>query len=369
MSMDDSTTTPDNVQTLDKVTITQNKAPANLGNGVQYFRKAQLFVLTPENTNDSNPLDANDARAASGPATPPTQTALDLSAMHFTFETSNADVETPNTARIRIFNLAESTVKSIINQYTNVILQAGYENANYGMIFSGTIKQFHFGKETNVDTYLELLCADGDTFYNFSFCSESIAANRTSQEGILDAATKNSSQPLGLATDAQGLVGGVNPTFLSRGKVLFGLSRDYVREWSTTNGFRWSIQNGQLVLVPIGGLRPGQVVQLNKDTGLIGQPTATESGIQCTCLLNPLIRIGCLIQINNADINKEVPAEAGQSGLSYTNPLYYPATVTNDGYYRVLVAEFEGDTRGDPWFCHITALAADISTNTVPEFP
>ena len=71
---------------------------------------------------------------------------LDLSAFHIRFEVANADVESPNNASIRIYNLAKSTVKKLIEQgeFTQVTLNAGYINGNYGTIFQGNIKQFTF---------------------------------------------------------------------------------------------------------------------------------------------------------------------------------------------------------------------------------
>jgi hypothetical protein len=60
-----------------------------------------------------------------------------------------------------------------------------------------------------------------------------------------------------------------------------------------------------------------------------------------------------LISPNRNTLNK-------QMFPSYTSQ-YYPATVTNDGFYRVMVAEHVGDTRGNDWYTELTCLAADIS--------
>ena len=92
---------------------------------------------------------------------------------------------------------------------------------------------------------------------------------------------------------------------------------------------RWSIQNGVVTLVPVTGYLPGQAVQINSASGMIGTPEQTEGGIMIRCYLNPLIKIGRLVQINNADINRNTLNN--QMFPSYTS-LYYPATVTNDGF-------------------------------------
>lgn len=289
---------------------------------------------------------------------------LDLSQLHFKFQTRNADEQAPNTLYVRVYNLADSTVKTIQKEFTTITLQAGYENGNYGIIFSGTIKQFATGRERNIDSYLDIWAADGDEFYNFSVISLSIAAGQTPQQvisAIQSAPSVNGVAPLPFASDASGLIAGGpagTAQALSRGKVMFGMTRDYARDWANKYGYRWSMQNGQFVVVPITGYRPGEAVVLSSTTGLVGVPEATNDGVTARALLNPLIRIGCLVQIAQSDINQITQQ---QQGLQYSPAV---ATVTTAaGYYRVLVAEFEGDTRGQPWYVDITCLAVDVSAS------
>ena len=47
-----------------------------------------------------------------------------------------------------------------------VMLQAGYENGAYGIIFSGTILRIRTGRESATDTFLEIMAADGDIAFN-----------------------------------------------------------------------------------------------------------------------------------------------------------------------------------------------------------
>jgi hypothetical protein len=112
-------------------------------------------------------------------------------------------------------------------------------------------------------------------------------------------------------------------------------------------------------LVPNTGYLPGQAVQINSATGMIGTPESTEDGIKIRCYLNPLIRIGQLVQINQADINRNTLNK--QMFPSYTSQ-YYPATTTHDGFYRVIVAEHVDDTQDNDWYTELTCLAADISS-------
>jgi hypothetical protein len=289
---------------------------------------------------------------------------LDLSQFRFTFKTRNADEQAPNTLYTRIYNLADSTVKQIQKEFTTITLQAGYETGNYGVIFQGTIKEVRVGRERNVDSYIEIWAADGDEFYNFAVISLSVAAGKTPQQiitAIQSAPSVNGVAALPFASDATGLIAGGpagTAQALSRGKVMFGMTRDYARDWADKYGYRWSMQNGQFVVVPITGYRPGEAVVLSSTTGLIGIPEAQNDGVHAKALLNPLIRIGCLVQIAQSDINQ---ITLQQQGLQYSPAI---ATITTEaGFYRVLVAEFEGDSRGRDWYVDLICLAVDVSAS------
>lgn len=160
--------------------------------------------------------------------------------------------------------------------------------------------------------------------------------------------------------DQEGAAQGV-ANALSRGKVLFGMARTYAADWARTNGLRWSIQNGELVAVPITGYRPGEAVILSSTTGLIGVPRATYGGVTVRALLNPLIRIGCLVQIAQADISQIAYQRYGLSYAKGAAPSATPTTAA--GFYRVMQAEFVGDTRGQDWYVDMICLAVDISAD------
>jgi hypothetical protein len=66
---------------------------------------------------------------------------LDLSNLRFRFEVRASDAETPNTLIVRVYNLVEQTVNSIIQEYDTVTLTAGYVNGNQGNIFQCDIKR------------------------------------------------------------------------------------------------------------------------------------------------------------------------------------------------------------------------------------
>ena len=281
---------------------------------------------------------------------------LDLSNLRFRFEVRASDVETPNTMSARVYNLAGETVNKIIQEFDTVTLTAGYQNGNQGTIFQGDIKQFRFGRERNVDNYLDILAGDGDQAYNFAVMNQAFPAGVTDSQQLSAIAAKMG-LPSAPTNDGFLTTGGVLP----RGKTMFGMARLYMRNLAKKNNCRWSVQNGVVTLVPVTGYLPGQVVEINTASGMIGTPEQTDNGIVIRCYLNPLIKIGQAVKINNRDINQAVIKS--QFFPSYTSQ-YYPATVTNDGLYRVLVAEHVGDIRGNDWYTELTCLDIDSSSSS-----
>ena len=285
---------------------------------------------------------------------------LDLSDLHLRFEVRSSDIETPNIMSVRIYNLADTTVQKINSkgEFTKVTLEAGYEQGNFGQIFSGTIKQLRHGRESNVDSYLDILAADGDIATNFGVINTTLAAGASQVQVFQALAGALAKLDVTTAADAQALANAnALKTTLSRGKVMVGMTRDYLTEWSRTNGFRWSIQNGQLTLVPYTGYREGEAVKLNSQTGMIGMPEVTDAGIMIRCLLNPLIRIGALVQVDNKDINQTWVKDA--VGLGSRTDLASALRTAQDGLYRVMVAEFVGDTRGTEFYSQLCCIAKD----------
>lgn len=277
---------------------------------------------------------------------------LNIDKLRVVFKIVQSDVQTPNHAIIRVYNPSDETAQAVSKEFTAVRLQAGYEEGAYGVIFSGTIKQVRRGRENPTDTYLDILAADGDKAYNQGFISKSLAAGATAEDernAVVDA--------MGIP---KGYVADLPPGAAQRGQVKYGMTRDYMRDLSSTHNMTWSIQNGQVQMIPNTGYRPGTAVVLNANTGMIGLPVQTEGGIQVRCLLNPNIKIGSLLQINNASIQRDLFGGKLLNAPGRLEELQgFKPKVTDDGFYRVYVNEFEGDTHGQPWYNDITCLAID----------
>lgn len=280
----------------------------------------------------------------------PSGRALDFSDLHFGFHIRQNDLQTPNIAEIRIWNVADATVELINKEFTRVVLQAGYPGS-YGVIFDGTVKQYRRGRINGADTYLEVAASDGDIAYNFSTVLVTLAAGSSATEVI--AACAKALQPFGVSMGK--LPANLPDTRLPRGRVLYGMTRDLLREVARLIGCAWSIQHKVVIFIPTEGYLEGDTVELSAATGLIGVPEQTQDGIYMRCLLNPNIGVGRLIWLNNKGVNQ------ARYNLSYTGEVANTLLpkIALDGFYKVLSVDYSGDTRGNPWYCDLVCIAVD----------
>lgn len=271
---------------------------------------------------------------------------LDLSALRITFATKKGDVETPNSAEINVYNLSDDTAARIRREFMQVYLSAGYEG-NTGTIFRGNIRQVRLWRENGVDTVLAILAADGDRAYNFATVNTTLAAGSKPADRV---------RVCQGSMEAKGTKAGYAPDLggqpLPRGKVMYGMARQYMRDEARDTGTDWSIQDGKVQMVPRRGYLPGEAVVLTHETGLVGSPEQTQDGISVRCLLNPRLRVGGRIRLNNASVKTmQTPLKlaAGQQA----------ARLDADGFYRIIKVEFRGDTRGNDWYADLVCIGID----------
>jgi hypothetical protein len=278
--------------------------------------------------------------------------ALDLSALRIKFKVKKTGVMTPNAGDIIVYNIEAKTQKLIQNEFTNVLLQAGYLG-NYGLIFKGNIKQFITGRESATDTFINLNCGDGDKAYNFATINQTIKAGVTPQVQLNAGLASMSGMGI-----SPGYNGQLPQIALPRAKVIYGNSRDHLKKLADTYGFTWSIQDGNLVFLSQGTYLPNQAIVLTSKTGMIGTPQQTTEGIDVKSLLNPNLRVHNRVQLDNASIAK-MKIDFWTPG----SPANTPSPISHDGMYYALVVEHSGDTRGQEWYSNMRLLTVDVSSN------
>ena len=279
--------------------------------------------------------------------------ARDLSEFRVRFDVENADTESPNTAVIRVYNLAPETIKNIRDEFGQVQLSAGYQQGNFGLIFQGSIKQFKVGRESATETYLDIFAADGDIGYNNGVINTSLVAGQTPQQvaGKLGAVLSSAGTDFGsLTTQAQYV-----PSI--RGQVLFGMARARLRNLASHLDASWSYDNGQIVMIDNTGYRDGEVVNLNIQTGLVGMPEQTDGGITCTSLLNSRYRIGCQVHLNNQEVNQLIQNSPTSTPYNRWAGVQQIAPIDTDGLYRAFAVNHGGDSWGNEWYSHLVLLS------------
>lgn len=283
--------------------------------------------------------------------------AIDVSKLRFRFTVKRGDIQTPNTADIRVYNLAPDTSQKIQKEFTRVVLQAGYDGS-FGTIFDGTIKQVRRGRETPTDIYLDITAGDGDRAYNFSVTALSLAAGQNSPKNAVEHIIK------GMA--ANGVSRGYVPDSLPsnnlpRGKVIYGMSRDALRQVTESTDTTWSIQDGKVDIIPLTGAKPAtEIPVLTYATGMVGLPEQTQNGIRVRSLLNPNLKIGQVIKIDNRSVQKmRFSLNSQAQGKNQYDAL--ANKLDDDGFYYIMVADHSGDTWGNNWYTDLICLAVDAS--------
>lgn len=284
--------------------------------------------------------------------------ALDLSQLRFRFHVQRSGLQTPNTCEIYVYNVSDQTASQIKNEFSRVVLSAGYENGYFGTIFDGQIKYVRKGRENQTDTFVAIQAADSDHAYNFGVVNTSLTAGSTHNDHIQ------------AAVGAMGATKGYMPELLSvplpRGKVMYGMARDYLRDTARSTGNNWSFQDGKLEFAPIDGYIPDtEAIVVNRNTGIIGQPEQTPNGIVVKALLNPNFKAERRVKLDNAsiqrapiglDIQSQAEAQLIMQGLNQY-------TINADGIYVIKGISHSGDTRGQQWYTDMVCIAID---GTVP---
>lgn len=287
---------------------------------------------------------------------------LDLSELHVKFLINRADVQTPAHADIRIYNVSRDTMELLQQEYTHVFLQAGYEG-NFGLIFSGKVRQFRKGRENATDTFLDVLAQDGDEGYNFAVMNSTLDGASVDQAAMHAEIMK--------AFDPYGVVAGAVPEFagpaLPRGRVYYGMARDHLRTLADSAGTSWHVADGQINMVPNYSTLGGDIEVLTSITGMVGLPRQTINGVEIRSLLNPRLKHGRQIKIDNASVQQQafnVAYQPGQSNASFKQDgtgadVVQTTALDADGNYKVYSVTMTGDTRGQDWYSDLVCVAID----------
>lgn len=214
----------------------------------------------------------------------------------------------PNHAELTIYNLSRQHMQALLDgEYTQATLSVGYETLS--ILFSGDISKVKVSRQ-GLDFIMTFNCGDGLTKYLKSRSKVTIKAGSSDDELI-----KQLQKDFDLQTEA---VSTTNKARYPRGQVLNGDTRALLNKVAKNNHAQWSIQNGKLLFLPIEhAIAETDIVVLSQETGLINAPEQTDSGLEVSCLLNPRVGVGTLVEV--------------KSIFDYFNGKYKVVKVTHSG--------------------------------------
>jgi len=270
--------------------------------------------------------------------------ALDVSDLRCTFRIEKIGAkQTSNYGDISIYNLAADTQADIVKFGMRVVVEAGYQDGEYGKIFDGNIFQPLWDRENVVDNVLTLHCFDGETELNRNFITMTVQAShdqRTDVLHIMDNARNKFAK--GQITEE------IDTTKMPRGKVFFGCPKKYFREISNANNSQWSFVDRELIIGNLTNIPQSEALVISPETGLVGTPQQTQDGVEFRSLLNPSIKIQyppLQVKIDNSAIRQQ-KIMLGQ----------LQTRLDQDGFYYVASVIHSGDTRGDDWFTDVVGF-------------
>jgi hypothetical protein len=266
--------------------------------------------------------------------------ALDVSQLRCQFNIIKTIMFQPNMSEVTIYNLSPQTENCIIREGNRITIEAGYEGDNYGLIYDGDIVQTIRGKDDGVDYKLTIISLDGDRYLAYGMVNFTLVKGLSAREIITQLASK-ATIPTKINTISKDL----SEARLTRGKVVFGLSGDYIRQISKGQNANFYVDDGKVEIVKATDIPEGQAIKLSSESGLIGVPEQTEYGMSATSYLNPKIKLNSMVFVDNSLI-RERKIEFGQLQRS----------LDADGLYKVIKLEIIGDTRGNEWFTKMETI-------------
>lgn len=281
-----------------------------------------------------------------------TDSSFEPEALRATFDIYTPALQAWWYADIDLYNLDQVTTTQLlarpIKQGAMVTISAGYQNGNYGIIWSGPVFQPLFDRQNVVDFKITLHCMLGLAQFLYNNVSTAYVAN-LNQYDLLNKMTSSAFRPIP--------IGKITPDRLQkktlpRGGVFFGRPDKYLTGWANDSNSQWWLAPNGLQFGQADDDVPTQSVDFvyTPNSGIIGVPTQTQYGVDFRVLLDPRIIVKKplpVIRIDNSIIRQQKKS-IGE----------LPNILDQDGEYIVAAAHHFGDTRGNDWYTDITGVTS-----------
>lgn len=245
---------------------------------------------------------------------------IEISGLRMRFDVSKSSGDNPNTAKIEIYNLSPNRQNQVIKEWEDIQLVAGYKGRER-IIFSGQIRTA-IPKIVGTDRILTIESGDGDREVLRGFVNKTLEKGCTSNEIIGECQAAMFDLPAAYTDELT--------TTYKRGRVLSGRASDILTMQTMQEDAQWSIQDGQLLLLQGGNVRPNAVWLIDSESGMLGSPEPTTVGVKVRTLLNPAYLIGGVAKIESLIFS---------------------------GGVRIETINHRGDTHGSEWFSELEGLS------------
>lgn len=246
--------------------------------------------------------------------------------LRIAFELTKSADSAPNEIKVSIWNLSRERIDQLLRgDFQSARLWAGYEELR--LLFLADIIKVGVKRE-GLDWIVELECGDGDRDYHQSYVSQTLSAG-TSREQMVGVALAS------MPDTSAGQLELPRPQRLPRARVLFGPTRDVLTDLAGWQDADWSIQDGQLQMLPRDRVLDDELILLSEETGMLGSPQLGDDGLTITCLLNPALRVGGQVRL--------------MSRLDWLN-----------GDYKIVRTHYKGDALEQDWKSTVTVVNQQI---------
>jgi hypothetical protein len=315
--------------------------------GRLYGRKWKITIYKPayKTGEDGNPTNERD---------PERDAEMDVSLLKCEFQTKATTETAVQIGTLVVYNMSAASEKEVIEEGFQISVFGGYEEGQYGEVFTGDIVQVFRNRENGTDYRLEIVALRGMQSLFMNHVRSTIAAGSTPRDVVNVVAGQ---------ADKKIEVGDVSKELpeqtLPRGKVLFGTPAKYLRDLCTWNDAAyWEGEDGKLTVETVEQEIPeDRVLVLTPNTGLVGTPVYTDQGIQIKMLLDARVKLRSMIKIDNEIIQRQAVQIDPGTGQQKSDQLPQTAQFDQDGEYQVFSVEHRGDTWGDEWTTSVVGVS------------
>lgn len=253
--------------------------------------------------------------------------------LHIAFSIEKSSEETPNDAKVQIWNLSDENLKILESKDCIVELKAGY-GFSHTLVLVGSVSSAITTLE-NADRMTELEVVDGLIGLRDTVISVSLNGKVNTQD-IYQYIAEQMGISIQYAPDLRHIV-------IQNGFSFVGKAADALTKIADCCGHQWSIQNGVLQITLPGRAISSMAYQLSAETGLINIPkritigsgAEEKTGWEVEYLLNGAIGVNDIVEIESSVAN---------------------------GYFLVYKVTIDGDNLDGDWIC--TAQVLKISENS-----